>query len=196
MSVDAGLNKTIQANYLLNLGINQFSTLDFPNALKTLKKASTQLLKEKKYHQYLQAQQLCIAICTEMEKLSEINDIRNELVEVIWNHKSLGTSYARLHYCLGFCFMRQKNYVKAQVQFDQALAEAIKLQKKSEEQKDQKNLLIAKISTCYTFYGFACLYVAEAKIPEAVQELKNMEATIHSLKSPSTEFQRKYLIIQ
>ena len=187
MNVD--LNKITQTNYLLNLGINQFSCGDLLNSLKNLKKASSQLLKEKKYYQYLQAQNLRIVICTETEDFNEIAHIRNELVEMVWNYKDLGTNYARLHYSLGFCFLRQNNFIKAQVQFDQGLAEAFKLQKKLEEQKDQKKLLIAKINTCYISYGFASLYAAKNNIPEAIQELKNIDMLIQSSSSLHKQIQ-------
>ena len=193
--MDVDLSQITQTNYLLNLGINQYSIGDFPNALQTLKKASSQLLKEKQYNKYLHAQNLRIIICTEIENFDEITNIRNELVEVIWNHQNLGTSYARLHYSLGFCFLRQKNNIKAQVQFDQGLAEALKLQKQSEEQKDQKKLLIAKISVCYISYGFACLYTLENKIMEAIQELKNMDTLIGCLTTLQLKIKEDNLLL-
>lgn len=172
-----------QSNYLFKLGTNQFAAGEFPDAIKTLRKASSQLLKEKDYKQYIQCKNILIIIHTEMENFDHINRIRRELAEVIWNHKQLGANYARFHYSLGFCFLREKDYIKAQVQFDQALAQALKLKTQATEEKDQKKSLISEIDTCYISYAFSCLYILNNKILEALEELKNMAMLIERLKS-------------
>ena len=173
----------VQSNYLFRLGINQFAAGEFPDAIKTLRKASAQLLKEKDYKQYIQCKNILIVIHTEMESFDDINRIRHELAEVIWNHKQLDTNYARFHYSLGFCFLREKDYIKAQVQFDQALAQTLKLKTQATEEKDQKKSLISEIDTCYISYAFSCLYILNNKILEALEELKNMAMLIERLKS-------------
>ena len=175
--------KTGHTDYLLNLGINQFSAVDFPNAIKTLETVAGNFLREKKYKQYLQCQNFLIVMHTEMENFDEINRIRYELADIIWNHKNLGINYALFHYALGFCFLRQRDYIKAQVQFDQGLAQAFKWQKKSEEQQDQQGLLISKINTCYISYSFTVLYTVRNQIPEAVEELKNMAMLLEQFQS-------------
>ena len=180
--MDVDINRITQSDYLLKLGINQCAAGDFPDAIRSLKRAGTQFLKEKKYKYYLQCQNFLIVMHTEMENFDEINRIRYELAEVIWNHKQLGTNYARFHYSLGFCFLRQQDHIKAQVQLDQALAQTIQLKTKSMEQQDQKSLLISEIDTCYVAYGFACLYSVNNQILEAIQELNNMSASIDRFK--------------
>ena len=176
------LNEITQSNYLFKLGFNQFAAGDFPDAINSIKKAATQLLKEKDYKHYLQCQNCLILMHTEMENFDEVKLIRHELAEVIWTHKQLGTYYARFHYSLGFCFLREKDYIKAQVQFDQALAQTFKLKTRSTEQQDQKHLLISEIDTCYISYAFAYLYIAKNQILEAIQELKNMAMLIERFK--------------
>ena len=178
------LNQVTQSNYLFKLGINQLAVGEFPEAVKTLKKVSHQFLKEKDYKHYLLCQNCLIIMHTEMENFDEINHIRHELAEIIWNHKQLGTNYARFHYSLGLCFLREKDYIKAQVQFDQALAQTLKLKTQATEHQDQKKLLIAEIDTCYIAYAFAYLYVvSNNQTLEAMQEIKNMAMLIKRLKT-------------
>lgn len=177
------LNEVTQSNYLFKLGINQFAAGDFPDAIKNFKKASTQLLKEKHYKDYLQCQNCLILMHTEMENFDEIKRIRHEFADIIWTHKQLSINYARFHYSLGLCFLRKKDYIKAQVQFDQALAQTLKLKTQSTEQQDQENLLISAIDICYISYAFACLYIVKNQILEAMQELTNMAMLIKRFKN-------------
>ena len=176
------LTEMTQANYLFKLGKNQCSTGDFPPAIRNLKQASALFLKEKSYHSYLKCQHILIIMYTEMEDFQAVERVRGDLAKVIWSHKYLGADYSRFHYSLGFCFLRQKEYVKAQAQFEQALNQNLKLQRRAGEWKDQKNLLMSKVSACYVSYGFVCLYTSNNQIPEAVQELKNLESLIKQLK--------------
>ena len=194
MNVD--LTSITQANYLFKMGRHQCFAGDFTIAIKNLKEASIQFLKEKDYEKYLQCQNTLVIMHTEMEQFDAIERIRHELAEIIWSHKQLGANYACFHYSLGFCFLRQKNYIKAQVQLDQALAQNLKLQKLSSEQQDQKKLLISYIDACYISYSFVCLYTASNQIPSAVQELKNMEGWIKRFKSLHTQINNGQTILE
>ena len=189
--MDVDLNKITQSNYLLQLGINQYVGGGFLDAIKNLKKASSHFLKEEHYEKYLQCQNLLIIMYVEMENFSAVQHIRHELSEIIWNRKSLGANYARFHFVLGFCFLRQDEFIKAQIQFDQALAQNLQLQKQSIEEKDQKKTLISQINMCYISYGFVSFYICNGQIPEAIQELKNMEMLIEHFKALYAELNTK-----
>ncbi len=188
MNVD--VNKATPAKYLFKLGKNQCSSGDFPPAIKNLKRASVFFLKEKDYDKYLQCQHILIIMYTEMEQFKAIEDIRHELAGIIWEHKHLGVNYSRFHYSLGFCFLRQKEYTKTQVQFDQALAQNLELQKQSVERKNQEQLLISMVDACYISYGFVCLHTVNSCLPSAVQELKNLSALIENLQAFRVELKK------
>ena len=176
------LQQEQSSQYAFDLGLNQLASSNFIDAIDTFKKANIYFLKQKRYRDYLKSQIFLIIIYTEMERFGDIQGIRHELSELVWQEK-LGVNYSQFHYALGFCFLRQKNYDKASGQFNQALALILKRQKEAEEQNVQKDLVKSKIDMCFILYGFACLYAVKNQVMESIQELKNMESVMKWVES-------------
>ena len=178
--VNVDKTQSSKLNYLFKLGCSQYAAGDFIDALKTLEQAKEQLLKKKQYIDYLQCQNLLVLMHIEMENFSKIDTIRQELSAIVTGSE-MGIYYARFHYALGFCFLRQNKYDRAQEQFERALAQTLKLKATATENKCTEDLLISNIDICYISYGFANLHTLKNDIPEALHELKNMGTLMENL---------------
>ena len=181
----------IKTNYLFKLGLSQYYALNFLKAIKNLEKASQQFLQEKQYANYLKSQTILIVMYTEMENFDEIDKIENAHnthSNFIENHEEIKIYHPRFYYYLSMCSIRRKDDMKAQAQINKALAAALSLQKEAQEFNDQKKLLLSRVDNCYISYSFTWIHIINNQIPEAIQELNNMQKLIEHLK----HFNKKY----
>ena len=170
------LVSTKQSNHLYELGLSQLSSEDFYSAITNLRKASELFLKEENYEYFLACQNNLILMYVEMQNLKAVETIRQEMADLIWK-KNLKTQVIGFYYCMGFCSLREKEYAKARVQFEQALSQNLKAQKEALAKNNLKGLLKSAHSMCDISYGFVYLYIETNQIPFAIEELKNFKLT-------------------
>ncbi len=186
------LIETNQAEHLFTLGSHQLAAGHLKESVQTLKAAGDYFLKEAQYKRYIQVQVSLIAIHIEMENFDEIDQIRKDLVDIIWKRKESGGDQAIFHYVLGMCYFRQNQCEVAQQHLNQGLAQSIQAQKIAEENNNTCQLLNAKINMCFISYGFtSLLYNEDNQMPVAVQELTNMEQLLEQCKTLEAELKLK-----
>lgn len=186
------LIETNQAEHLFKLGSHQIAAGYLKESVQTLKAASEHFLKEAQYKRYFKVQVKLITVYAEMENFDEIDQIRKNMVDIIWKQQKSDMDQAIFHYVLGMCYFKQDQSELAQQHFNQGLAQAIQAQKIAEENNNTVKLLNAKINMSFISYGFVCLLYSDSyQMPAAVQELTNMEQLLEQCKTLESELKLK-----
>ncbi len=165
-----------QAEYLFKLGVSYMAVGDFISATESFKSARHYFLQTAQYKTYLKIQTFLMVIYTEMEQFDQIKTVRQEITDVLWKQKNTTKDEAIFYYTLGMYYCRRNEYEQAQNYFNQGTMRAGRDQASALQQSDSLALLSAKVNMCFISYGLTYLLQHTAhRIPEAVQELNNLE---------------------
>lgn len=132
---------------------------DFKQAWALLINAKSELFQSKRWPEYLEAQNLLLRICAEMEKFDHINVIKEELQDlVIQENVQLS---AKTYYTLALCASYKGQGDVAKEYLDKSLSLALR--------KDEKE------NICYAINGLALLYFSEGRYEDALKEIYNLK---------------------
>lgn len=182
------LSNMSRADYLFELGYSRTISGDFLGSIRLLEESAVLYLSQQKYSKYMNAISILLDIAKELKDVRKIEELREELMNVAWEHKTDVT--LRAQNALAITSMFCNEFDRAEMELQTATEQIEKMLSQTKEKKSVIGVIEVRFESLRVLHTKAtyCVHTADYdKADEILDEMDRIVASIDKYKRSNHE---------